>query len=97
MLLIPCPWCGPRAELEFQYGGEAELERPKKPENLADTEWAQYVYYRRNPKGWHGELWYHLHGCGQFFQVVRDTVSNEIFAAVSMGEPLPEPPPRDYV
>ncbi|MGZ8625813.1 MAG: sarcosine oxidase subunit delta, partial [Actinomycetota bacterium] len=23
MLLIPCPWCGPRDEVEFRYGGQA--------------------------------------------------------------------------
>ena len=28
MLLIPCPWCGPRAEVEFTCGGEAHIERP---------------------------------------------------------------------
>ncbi|MBL8960475.1 MAG: sarcosine oxidase subunit delta, partial [Gemmatimonadetes bacterium] len=22
MLQIPCPWCGPREEEEFRYGGE---------------------------------------------------------------------------
>ena len=28
MLLIPCPWCGPRAQAEFTYGGDATLTRP---------------------------------------------------------------------
>jgi len=23
MLLIPCPWCGPRSQIEFTYGGDA--------------------------------------------------------------------------
>jgi len=27
VLLIECPWCGPRAETEFSYGGEAGIER----------------------------------------------------------------------
>ena len=32
MLLIPCPWCGPRDEAEFRYGGQARSvvsERPR--------------------------------------------------------------------
>ena len=28
MLLIECPWCGPRQETEFFCGGEAHLSRP---------------------------------------------------------------------
>ena len=27
MLLIPCPYCGPRPELEFRYAGEAHIAR----------------------------------------------------------------------
>jgi uncharacterized protein len=26
MLLVPCPWCGPRPEVEFRYGGQAGIE-----------------------------------------------------------------------
>lgn len=29
MLLIPCPYCGPRAQIEFSYGGDASVERPQ--------------------------------------------------------------------
>ncbi|MGE5094790.1 MAG: sarcosine oxidase subunit delta, partial [Betaproteobacteria bacterium] len=28
MLLIPCPWCGPREEIEFSYGGQAHVAYP---------------------------------------------------------------------
>ena len=28
MLLIPCPWCGPRSQIEFTYGGDATVKRP---------------------------------------------------------------------
>ena len=40
MLLIRCPWCGPRDEIEFRYGGQAHLEYPAEPEALTDAEWA---------------------------------------------------------
>ena len=35
---------------------------------------------RSNPKGRHTERWRHIHGCGRFFNCVRDTVSDRIAA-----------------
>ena len=43
MLLIDCPWCGPRDEIEFSYGGEAHRARPADPQLLTDAEWALVV------------------------------------------------------
>ena len=43
MLLIPCPWCGPRPELEFRYGGEAHVARPLDPDSLDDAAWAEFA------------------------------------------------------
>ena len=34
VLLIPCPWCGPRDEVEFRYGGQAHLAYPDDPAAL---------------------------------------------------------------
>ena len=28
MQLIACPWCGPREETEFHYGGQAHIAYP---------------------------------------------------------------------
>ena len=78
MLLIPCPWCGPRPENEFYYGGEAGIARPTDPSALTDAEWADFLYNRANPKGGHAERWRHIHGCGRFFNCVRDTISDRI-------------------
>lgn len=75
MLLIPCPWCGPRAESEFTCGGEADIVRPLEPEKLADAAWADYVFMRRNARGVHREQWHHSHGCRRWFVVERDTVT----------------------
>jgi sarcosine oxidase subunit delta len=75
MLLIPCPRCGPRAEIEFRHGGEAHLIRPEDP---SDAEWADFLYNRTNPKGIHNERWRHVYGCGRFFNCVRDTVTDRI-------------------
>ena len=89
MLLIPCPWCGPRDESEFAYGGEAHIARPAEPDALTDAEWADYLFMRTNPKGAHRERWVHAHGCGRWFNVARDTVSHDIAAAYKVGEKPP--------
>ena len=75
MLLIPCPWCGPRAEVEFRHAGEAHLKRDP---GASHEEWGGYLYSRGNPRGRHVERWRHIHGCGQFFNAVRDTHSDAI-------------------
>ena len=86
MLLIPCPWCGLRPEPEFRYGGEAHIVRPENPARATDEEWANFLYNRTNPRGAHAERWRHIHGCGRFFNCVRDTVTDRI---VSTSEPPP--------
>jgi sarcosine oxidase, subunit delta len=86
MLLICCPYCGPRPELEFAYGGEAHIARPADPMSLDDEAWANFLYVRSNPRGMHAERWRHLHGCGRFFNARRDTVSDAIAATYPAGE-----------
>ena len=90
MLEIRCPWCGPRDQSEFTYGGEAHIARPLQPDELSDAEWADYLFMRTNPKGAHREQWCHSAGCGRWFNVVRDTVSYEITAVYRVGELPPE-------
>ena len=89
MLLISCPWCGPRHENEFTPGGEGHIQRAD-PETATDREWAEYLYYRTNPKGLQRERWLHSLGCRRWFNLVRDTVSHEIRAVYRMGERPPE-------
>jgi sarcosine oxidase, subunit delta len=89
MLLITCPYCGERPELEFSYGGEAHIARPADPSALSDEEWAAYLYQRSNPKGTHAERWRHTNGCGRFFNAVRDTVSDVFVATYKSGEARP--------
>lgn len=92
MLLIPCPWCGPRDEVEFTCGGEAHIVRPANPDALSDEAWADYLFMRTNPKGPMAECWVHTHGCRRWFNVVRDTVSHRILHVYRMGEPCPIAP-----
>ncbi len=87
MLLIPCPHCGDRPEIEFSYGGEAHVARPADPSALSDEQWADFLYARTNPKGVFAERWRHTNGCGRFFNIVRDTISDFFVAGHKDGEP----------
>ena len=89
MVLIDCPICGPRAEIEYRCGGEAHVERPGPHGEVSDEAWADYLFYRQNPKGEHAERWLHAAGCGRWFNVVRDTVTHRIVAAYPMGAARP--------
>jgi heterotetrameric sarcosine oxidase delta subunit len=89
VLLIPCPWCGPRDEIEFRYGGQAHLAYPPDPETLTDAEWADYLFMRENPKGDWSERWMHTAGCRRWFNVVRSTATHRILSAYRIGD---EPP-----
>ncbi len=89
MFQIPCPWCGPRDETEFDYGGEAHIDRPKNPDKLSDEAWADYLFMRKNSKGPHLECWMHACGCRRWFNVRRDTFTHEITAVYRMGEKPP--------
>ena len=86
MLRIPCPYCGLRDQVEFQFGGESNITRPENPELASDSKWADYMFYRDNIKGVHYERWVHSFGCRQWFNVARDTVSHEITEVFLMSE-----------
>lgn len=93
MLLIRCPFCEEaRPEIEFRYAGEAHIARSADPGSESDARWADYLYLRSNPKGWHRERWHHVHGCGRFFNALRHTVTDRIAATYKPGDARPEPP-----
>jgi sarcosine oxidase, subunit delta len=90
VLLITCPYCeAARPEVEFAYAGEAHLARPADPSALSDDEWRDHLYTRSNPRGVHHERWRHLHGCGRFFNAVRDTVTDKFLSTYKAGLPRP--------
>jgi sarcosine oxidase subunit delta len=86
MLLIRCPWCGPRAEIEFRHGGEAHIARPSDPGMLDDEAWAAYLFFRTNPRGLHAERWIHQHGCQRWFNALRDTYTDAFVETYRTGE-----------
>ena len=92
MLLIECPYCGERPEPEFVYGGQAHVSRPAHPQEVSAQEWANYVYFRDNRRGVHAERWRHTHGCGRFFNALRNTVTDKFIATYKVGVPRPSAP-----
>jgi len=90
MLLIQCPYCGLRDETEFHTGGQAHIARPEKPEELSNAEWADYLFMRKNTKGWFAERWVHAAGCRRWFNIERHTVTHEIRRIYPMGGSNPE-------
>jgi len=90
MLLIPCPYCGPRPELEFRYAGEAHVARAAQPACVDDEAWASFLYMRTNPRGVHAERWRHTHGCARFFNALRNTLTDQFVASYKVGELRPD-------
>ena len=91
MLLIHCPYCNDTfPELEFAYAGEAHIARPADPSKLSDQEWCNFLFIRSNIKGVHAERWRHVHGCGRFFNAIRDTVSDRFLVTYKAGERCPD-------
>lgn len=87
MLLLTCPHCGPRDEIEFSCGGETHIVRPAL--DCPDDVWADYLFCRHNPKGVTYERWRHTYGCGSWFNVARDTANHRILAIYAMSDPKP--------
>ena len=91
MIQIHCPYCREdRPEVEFSYGGQAHIARPADPSALDDAQWETFLYIRANPRGQHAERWRHVHGCGRFFNAVRDTVTDRFEVTYPAGTPRPE-------
>lgn len=91
VLLIDCPFCGNRPEIEFSHGGQAHLIRPRAPFEVDDQAWAEFLYVRSNIKGVYAERWRHAHGCGQFFNALRDTGTDLFLATYKTDEAPPAP------
>lgn len=91
MLRLPCPYCGLREIDEFAGGDEAHILRPVDPSATTDAQWADMLYYRENPRGVYLERWVHRHGCNRWFNLARDTVTDEVIAAYPIDA---QPPPQ---
>jgi sarcosine oxidase subunit delta len=83
MILLPCPWCGPRDAGEFHHIGEVTT-RPD-PRTADRAQWRDYLYFKANPRGWTAETWYHGAGCRRFIRVERHTETNEVRSSRQAG------------
>ena len=91
MIVIRCPYCRElRTEEELVYGGEAGIARPP-PESSTDEAWTDYLFVRSNPKGNNFEQWCCSSGCGQWFKVIRHTVTHEVSMVAKFDETVSEP------
>jgi heterotetrameric sarcosine oxidase delta subunit len=73
--LVRCPHCGNRSVYEFRFGGEVKQRPvPGSPE----SDWVNYTYTKLNEAGVQKEWWFHRSGCRQWFQALRNTVTNEV-------------------
>ena len=77
MQLLPCPFCGPRSESEFHFGGDLGNHRPEGFRAVPDERWTDYLYLRHNRRGDTSEVWMHM-TCGEVFRLDRNTVSHAI-------------------
>ena len=74
-LMITCPVCGRRNGYEFRFGGEDKGPRPS-DENLSAEAWRDYIHMNANVGGVQKEWWFHRDGCGAWFAISRNTVTN---------------------
>lgn len=89
MLRLTCPCCGADGEeTEFICGGEAHIVRPN-GQTATDTDWAVYLFERENPIGPRLERWRHIYGCGKWFHVARDTVTQVIYGTYGIRAKAP--------
>jgi sarcosine oxidase subunit delta len=83
MQIFPCPFCGPRDEIEFHYVGEPKA-RAEPATSVSDAEWADYLWFNTNAKGAAREVWLHL-TCMEMFVMSRDTAVDAAAAADASG------------
>jgi len=87
MLQLFCPHSEEnRSEEEFHVKGQAHLPRPLDPDSCTDEEWGEYLFFRKNPRGLHHELWVHSAGSRKYFNATRDTVTYQVFETYKIGE-----------
>lgn len=90
MLKLHCPHCDQaRDEEEFSYAGEAFIARPAEPDSVDDATWGNYLFMRRNTKGWFWEQWQHTAACRKVFAVRRHTGTYEVDKCLALAQAKP--------
>ena len=87
MLLIECPHCGPRAQIEFAE--ELTVDSVVQPDAPA-AEAIERLFTRANPRGLDNEIWRHSFGCRAWLVLTRHRSTHQITAIRATGpEALP--------
>ncbi len=87
MLLIDCPHCGPRAQVEFVY--ERTVDSVVQPDAPA-AEAMERLFTRANPRGLDDEIWRHSFGCRAWLVLTRHRTTHQITSIRTAGpEALP--------
>ena len=87
MLLIDCPHCGPRAQVEFVY--ERTVDSVVQPDAPA-AEAMERLFTRANPRGLDNEIWRHSFGCRAWLVLARHRSTHQITTIRAIGpEALP--------
>ncbi|THF47983.1 sarcosine oxidase subunit delta [Allorhizobium terrae] len=84
MQIFSCPFCGPRPEYEFHFGGDQGNTRPEGFDAVSAERWSDYLSFRNNPKGMAREIWMHM-VCGELFAMERDTVTMAAKPGLALG------------
>ena len=82
MLLIDCPHCGPRAQIEFAY--ERTVDSVVQPD-APGGESIERLFTRANPRGVDDEIWRHTYGCRAWLVMTRHRATHEITAIRAVG------------
>lgn len=77
MQLIPCPWCGPRAHIEFRYHCDRQA-LPRDWAHESGVEAHARIWLRDNHIGLHAEIWQHADGCRGWFIATRHNLTHAI-------------------
>lgn len=83
MKRLCCPICGFRNMSEFLYHGVRRISPD--PAHCSDEEWADYLFNRQGITAVKREWWCHL-PCNQWFELERDTYTDQIFETLEFGE-----------
>ena len=87
MLYIKDPYTGEmRDQTEYHTRSEAHVQRPLKPSETTDKEWGDYLFFYTNTKGIHFERWVSYTGHRKWFNVIRNTITDEILATYRPDE-----------
>lgn len=84
MQLIPCPWCGPRAHVEFRYHCDAGA-LPRQWLRETGAEFQARTWLRDNHIGVHDEIWQHADGCRGWLMLARHNLTHAVEGSRPLG------------